>query len=170
MTLQPVPDGQPGELVFTSPTKQAMPIIRYRTRDLTRLLPPTALAMRRIEKITGRTDDMIILRGVNLFPTQIEELILAVPELAPHFQCVLSRTDKLDKLTVRRAPPRCRDRRRGGRDLAGGADQELDRRHRGRGRAGTELGGTFGGQDAPRGRRPPAAVRALAGPDAVHQQ
>ena len=101
VTLQPVPDGQPGELVFTSLTKQAMPIIRYRTRDLTRLLPPTARAMRRIEKITGRTDDMIILRGVNLFPTQIEELILAVPELAPHFQCVLSRTDKLDKLTVR---------------------------------------------------------------------
>jgi len=101
VTLQPVPDGQPGELVFTSLTKQAMPIIRYRTRDLTRLLPPTARAMRRIEKITGRTDDMIILRGVNLFPTQIEELILAVPELAPHFQCVLSRPDKLDKLTVR---------------------------------------------------------------------
>jgi phenylacetate-CoA ligase len=101
VTLQPVPDGQPGELVFTSLTKQAMPIIRYRTRDLTRLLPPTARAMRRIEKITGRTDDMIILRGVNLFPTQIEELILAVPELAPHFQCVLSRTGTLDELTVR---------------------------------------------------------------------
>ncbi|ANW67253.1 phenylacetate-CoA ligase [Mycobacterium sp. djl-10] len=101
VTLQPVPDGESGELVFTSLTKQAMPIIRYRTRDLTRLLPPTARAMRRIEKITGRTDDMIILRGVNLFPTQIEELILAVPELAPHFQCVLSRTDKLDELTVR---------------------------------------------------------------------
>ena len=79
VTLQPVPDGQPGELVFTSLTKQALPIIRYRTRDLTRLLPPTARAMRRIEKITGRTDDMIILPGVNLFPTQIEELILAVP-------------------------------------------------------------------------------------------
>nr|WP_135452853.1 phenylacetate--CoA ligase PaaK [Mycobacterium sp. DL99] len=100
-TLQPVPDGQEGELVFTSLTKQAMPIIRYRTRDLTRLLPPTARSMRRIEKITGRTDDMIILRGVNLFPTQIEELILQVPALSPHFQCVLSRRDKLDELTVR---------------------------------------------------------------------
>nr|WP_308207385.1 phenylacetate--CoA ligase PaaK [Mycolicibacterium komossense] len=100
-TLQPVPDGQEGELVFTSLTKQAMPIIRYRTRDLTRLLPPTARSMRRIEKITGRTDDMIILRGVNLFPTQIEEIILQVPALSPHFQCVLSRRDKLDELTVR---------------------------------------------------------------------
>ncbi|MET0698430.1 MAG: phenylacetate--CoA ligase PaaK [Mycobacterium sp.] len=101
VTLRPVPDGQRGELVLTTLTKQAMPIIRYRTRDLTRLLPPTARAMRRIEKIAGRTDDMIILRGVNLFPTQVEELILAVPELAPHFQCVLSRTGNLDKLTVR---------------------------------------------------------------------
>ena len=72
-----LPDGEQGELVFTSLTKQAMPVIRYRTRDLTRLLPGTARTMRRIEKITGRTDDMIILRGVNLFPTQIEELILA---------------------------------------------------------------------------------------------
>ena len=100
ITLEPVPDGEKGELVFTSLTKQAMPIIRYRTRDLTRLLPGTARTMRRIEKITGRTDDMIILRGVNLFPTQIEELILHTPELSPHFQCVLSRTGNLDELTV----------------------------------------------------------------------
>jgi phenylacetate-CoA ligase len=100
-TMQPVPDGELGELVFTSLTKQAMPIIRYRTRDLTRLLPATARSMRRIEKITGRTDDMIILRGVNLFPTQIEELIFNFSELTPHFQCVLSRADKLDELTVR---------------------------------------------------------------------
>ena len=100
VTLEPVPDGQAGELVFTSLTKQAMPIIRYRTRDLTRLLPGTARTMRRIEKITGRTDDMIILRGVNLFPTQIEELILRVPGLSPHFQCVISRTGQLDALTV----------------------------------------------------------------------
>ena len=99
-TMQPVPDGEEGELVFTSLTKQAMPIIRYRTRDLTRLLPGTARTMRRIEKITGRTDDMIILRGVNLFPTQIEELILHTPALSPHFQCVLSRTGNLDDLTV----------------------------------------------------------------------
>jgi phenylacetate-CoA ligase len=96
-----LPDGEEGELVFTSLTKQAMPVIRYRTRDLTRLLPGTARTMRRIEKITGRTDDMIILRGVNLFPTQIEELILGLPGLSPHFQCVLDRDGTLDSLTVR---------------------------------------------------------------------
>ncbi|MGH3349552.1 MAG: phenylacetate--CoA ligase PaaK [Nocardioides sp.] len=100
LTMQPVPDGEEGELVLTSLTKQAMPIIRYRTRDLTRLLPGTARTMRRIEKITGRTDDMIILRGVNLFPTQIEELILHTPALSPHFQCVLTRHGNLDDLTV----------------------------------------------------------------------
>ena len=98
---QALPDGERGELVFTSLTKQAMPVVRYRTRDLTRLLPGTARPMRRIEKITGRSDDMIILRGVNLFPTQIEELILRTPELAPHFQCVLTREGRLDALTVR---------------------------------------------------------------------
>jgi phenylacetate-CoA ligase len=95
-----LPDGEEGELVFTSLTKQAMPVIRYRTRDLTRLLPGTARSMRRMEKITGRTDDMIILRGVNLFPTQIEELILSTPELSPHFQCRLERTGTLDEMTV----------------------------------------------------------------------
>jgi len=95
-----LPDGDEGELVFTSLTKQAMPIIRYRTRDLTRLLPGTARTMQRIEKINGRTDDMIILRGVNLFPTQIEELILGNPPLSPHFQCVLTRTGNLDSMTV----------------------------------------------------------------------
>ena len=96
-----LPDGSEGELVFTSLTKRAMPVIRYRTRDLTRLLPGTARPMRRMAKITGRSDDMIILRGVNLFPTQIEELILRVPALSPHFQCVLSRPSRLDELTVR---------------------------------------------------------------------
>jgi phenylacetate-CoA ligase len=96
-----LPEGEVGELVFTSLTKQAMPVVRYRTRDLTRLLPGTARPMRRIEKITGRTDDMIILRGVNLFPTQIEELILRTPALAPHFQCVLTRDNRLDALTVK---------------------------------------------------------------------
>jgi len=95
-----LPDGQMGELVFTSLTKEAMPVIRYRTRDLTRLLPGTARTMRRMEKVTGRTDDMIILRGVNLFPTQIEELILRTPALSPHFQCVLRREGRLDALTV----------------------------------------------------------------------
>lgn len=101
ITEELLPDGEQGELVFTSLSRQAMPVIRYRTRDLTRLLPGTARPMRRIEKITGRSDDMIILRGVNLFPTQIEELILRTPALTPHFQCVLSRSAKLDDLTVR---------------------------------------------------------------------
>jgi phenylacetate-CoA ligase len=100
-TGEVLPDGQEGELVFTSLTKQALPIIRYRTRDLTRLLPGTARTMRRMEKVTGRSDDMMILRGVNVFPTQIEELLLAVDGLAPHFECVLTRPDRLDVLTVR---------------------------------------------------------------------
>ncbi|WP_308164150.1 phenylacetate--CoA ligase PaaK [Nonomuraea sediminis] len=91
-----------GELVFTSLTKEALPIIRYRTRDLTRLLPGTARpAFRRMEKVTGRTDDMIILRGVNLFPTQIEELVLRIPGLSPHFQLHLTRPQRLDVLTVK---------------------------------------------------------------------
>jgi len=101
LTGDVLPDGEEGELVFTTLTKQAMPVIRYRTRDLTRLLPGTARSVRRMEKITGRTDDMIILRGVNLFPTQIEELVLRTPALSPHFQCVLERVDRLDALTVR---------------------------------------------------------------------
>jgi phenylacetate-CoA ligase len=101
VTAEPLPDGEMGELVFTSLTKEAMPVIRYRTRDLTRLLPGTARSMRRIEKITGRSDDMIILRGVNLFPTQVEELILRIPGLAAHFELVLSRPRQLDEMTVR---------------------------------------------------------------------
>ncbi len=101
-TLERVPDGTMGELVFTSLTKEAFPVIRYRTRDLTRLLPGTARpAMRRIEKITGRNDDMIILRGVNLFPTQIEEIVLGLEELTPHFILELTRTGTMDDLTVR---------------------------------------------------------------------
>jgi phenylacetate-CoA ligase len=90
-TGEVLPDGQEGELVFTSLTKEALPIIRYRTRDLTRLLPGTARTMRRMQKITGRSDDMMIVRGVNVFPTQIEELILKRPELSPNYQCVLTR-------------------------------------------------------------------------------
>ena len=101
VTGEVLPDGEVGELVFTTLTKQAMPVIRYRTRDLTRLLPGTARSMRRMEKITGRTDDMIILRGVNLFPTQIEEIVLGLPALSPHFQCHLERSGNLDTLTVR---------------------------------------------------------------------
>ncbi|WP_033213944.1 phenylacetate--CoA ligase PaaK [Streptomyces virginiae] len=97
-----LPEGEPGELVFTSLTKEAMPIIRYRTRDLTRLLPGTARpAFRRMEKITGRSDDMIILRGVNVYPTQIEEVLLRTPGLAPHFQLRLTREGRMDALTVR---------------------------------------------------------------------
>ncbi|WP_379062482.1 phenylacetate--CoA ligase PaaK [Mesorhizobium sp. UC22_110] len=99
-TGEVVPDGEMGELVFTSLTKEALPIIRYRTRDLTRLLPGTARSMRRIEKITGRSDDMMILRGVNVFPTQIEEQLLKCAGLAPHFQIVLSREGRLDDMTV----------------------------------------------------------------------
>ncbi|MGW6612061.1 phenylacetate--CoA ligase PaaK [Streptomyces erythrochromogenes] len=97
-----LPEGELGELVFTSLTKEAMPVIRYRTRDLTRLLPGTARpAFRRMEKITGRSDDMIILRGVNLYPTQIEEILLRTPGLAPHFQLRLAREGRMDTLTVR---------------------------------------------------------------------
>ncbi|MCJ0875068.1 phenylacetate--CoA ligase PaaK [Streptomyces sp. AP-93] len=97
-----LPEGEAGELVFTSLTKEAMPVVRYRTRDLTRLLPGTVRpAFRRMEKITGRSDDMIILRGVNLYPTQIEEVLLRTPALAPHFQLRLTRQGRLDALTVR---------------------------------------------------------------------
>jgi phenylacetate-CoA ligase len=101
-----LPEGEKGELVFTSLTKEALPIIRYRTRDLTRLLPPTARTMRRMEKITGRSDDMLIIRGVNVFPTQVEELILKQPALAPHYQLEVTRPNILDELTVivERAP------------------------------------------------------------------
>jgi len=96
-----LPEGEKGELVFTSLTKEAMPVIRYRTRDLTRLLPGTARTMRRMEKITGRTDDMMIVRGVNVFPTQIEELILKDERLTPHFVIELKRDGRLDAMTVK---------------------------------------------------------------------
>jgi phenylacetate-CoA ligase len=95
-----LPDGEMGELVFTSLTKEAFPVVRYRTRDLTRLLPGTARTMRRMEKITGRSDDMIILRGVNVFPTQIEEQLLQVADLAPHFQIELTRKGRMDEMRV----------------------------------------------------------------------
>lgn len=95
-----LPDGEVGELVFTSLTKEAMPIIRYRTRDLTRLLPGTARKMRRIEKISGRSDDMLIIRGVNVFPSQIEEQILKVNALSPHYLLEVSRPDRMDELKV----------------------------------------------------------------------
>jgi phenylacetate-CoA ligase len=95
-----LPDGEKGELVITSLTKEALPVIRYRTRDLTRLLPGTARAMRRIEKITGRSDDMLIIRGVNVFPSQIEELVLKQPGLAPHYVLEVSKHGPLDHLAV----------------------------------------------------------------------
>jgi phenylacetate-CoA ligase len=102
ISAEVLPDGEIGELVFTSLTKQALPIIRYRTRDLTRLLPGTARpAFRRMEKVTGRSDDMIILRGVNVFPTQLEELVVGTRGLSPHFQVILGREGRLDTLTVR---------------------------------------------------------------------
>jgi phenylacetate-CoA ligase len=117
-----LPEGERGELVFTSLTKEAMPVIRYRTRDLTRLLPGTARpGMRRMEKVTGRTDDMIILRGVNIFPTQIEEIVLRTPGLSPHFQLVLTKQGRMDHLTVQvEARPECPAERRepAGREVA----------------------------------------------------
>ncbi len=100
-TGEPRPDGQPGELVFTSLTKEALPVIRYRTRDLTCLLPPTARSMRRMAKITGRSDDMLIIRGVNVFPSQIEELILRQSELAPHYLLEVTRSGHLDAVCVK---------------------------------------------------------------------
>ncbi|WP_250402849.1 phenylacetate--CoA ligase PaaK [Streptomyces cellostaticus] len=114
VTDEVLPDGEPGELVLTSLTKEALPIIRYRTRDLTRLLPGTARpAFRRVEKITGRCDDMIILRGVNVFPSQIEEIVLRTPGVAPHFQIRLTRRGRMDHMTVRvEARPDCPRERR----------------------------------------------------------
>ncbi len=100
-TGEPVPDGELGELVFTSLTKEALPIIRYRTRDLSRLLPGTARSFRRMGKITGRSDDMLIIRGVNLFPSQVEELILKSGSLSPHYQLEINRRGHLDDLTVK---------------------------------------------------------------------
>ena len=97
----PVPDGQEGELVFTSLTKQALPIIRYRTRDLTRLLPPTSRSFRRMQRIVGRSDDMLIVRGVNVFPTQIEEQVLRQPQLSGNYQIMLTREGHLDQVQVR---------------------------------------------------------------------
>jgi phenylacetate-CoA ligase len=97
---EPVGAGEPGELVFTSLTKEAMPVVRYRTRDLTRLLPGDKTAMRRFAKITGRTDDMLIIRGVNVFPSQVEELILDRPGLAPHYEIEVSRPQRMDEMVV----------------------------------------------------------------------
>jgi len=99
-TGEALEDGEFGELVFTSLTKEAMPIVRYRTGDLTRLLPGINRRMRRIDRITGRTDDMMIIRGVNVFPTQIEEIILPINALSPHYHCEISRPNRMDELTI----------------------------------------------------------------------
>ncbi len=100
LTGRVLPDGEKGELVFTSLAKEAMPVIRYRTRDLTRLLPGTARSMRRMAKITGRSDDMLIVRGVNVFPTQIEEQILRFDLLTGHYQIILTRQSRMDEIEV----------------------------------------------------------------------
>jgi len=99
-TGEVLPDGEFGELVITSLTKEALPMIRYRTRDLTRLLPGTARTMRRLDKLAGRSDDMLIIRGVNVFPSQIEELILKSPALAPHYVIEVTRPQHLDEIEV----------------------------------------------------------------------
>ena len=162
ITGEVLPDGSYGELVFTSLTKEAMPVVRYRTRDLTRLLPGTARPMRRIEKITGRSDDMIILRGVNLFPTQIEELILRVPSLSPHFQCELARPGRMDTMTVRveRRPGIDPHGRRSGRCCAGQAGEEPHRRHGRRRRRRPGRHRTVGRQDAAHHRQPAEGLTA----------
>ncbi|MFL6631812.1 MAG: phenylacetate--CoA ligase PaaK [Massilia sp.] len=121
-TGEVVPDGEEGELVFTSLTKEALPIIRYRTRDLTKLLPPTARSMRSMGRINGRSDDMLIIRGVNVFPSQVEELILQMPALAPHYQLVVTRDGHLDALAVH-----C-ELREGGADNVDALARELQHR------------------------------------------
>ena len=121
-TGEVLPDGEEGELVFTSLTKEALPIIRYRTRDLTKLLPPTARSMRRMGRINGRSDDMLIIRGVNVFPSQVEELILQMPALAPHYQLVVTRDGHLDALAVH-----C-ELREGGADDADALARDLQHR------------------------------------------
>jgi phenylacetate-CoA ligase len=120
ITLELLPEGELGELVLTSLDREACPVIRYRTRDLTRLLPGTARPeFRRMERVTGRTDDMLIVRGVNVFPTQIEEIVLQIPGLAPHFQLVLIKAGHLDSMTVRvEARPDCPVDQALGRELA----------------------------------------------------
>ncbi len=127
VTHEVLPDGEEGELVFTSLTKQAMPVVRYRTRDLTRLLPGSAYpAFRRMQKVTGRTDDMMIVRGVNVFPSQVEEQILTIEGLTPHYLCVLSRPGNLDELTVQvEAHDAVADRESLGRTLADRVKQRI---------------------------------------------
>ena len=124
-------DGESGELVLTSLTKEAFPVIRYRTGDLTRLLPGTARTMRRMEKVTGRSDDMMIVRGVNVFPSQIEEQILKCRTLAPHYQIELTRHGRMDNMTVLSCGAECCQRRTGRQQRRVGTSyQECHRYHR----------------------------------------
>ena len=155
-----LPDGEEGELVFTSLTKQAMPVVRYRTRDLTRLLPGTAYpAFRRMQKVTGRTDDLMIVRGVNVFPSQIEEQLLTIEGLTPHYLCVLERPGNLDELTVQvEAAPgvtRPRRARRPARRPDQAADRGDRRRRGGRARRAGALAGQGGADQRPALRIPP---------------
>jgi phenylacetate-CoA ligase len=124
-----VAEGERGELVFTSLTKEALPMIRYRTRDLTRLLPPSARSMRRMERITGRSDDMVIIRGVNVFPTQVEDLILKQPELAPHYLLEITRPGSLDELTIH--VEMCAELARGGQESRQAATKSLEQNIKG---------------------------------------
>ena len=134
LTGEVLPEGQKGELVFTSLTKEAFPIIRYRTRDLTRLLPGTARpGMRRMEKVTGRSDDMIVLRGVNVFPTQIEELLLAAEHCSGHYQIELTREGRLDEMTVHAEIRENHDLGSGVEAYAGCARRPHQEHHRGDG-------------------------------------
>ena len=124
-----VAEGERGELVFTSLTKEALPMIRYRTRDLTRLLPASARSMRRMEKITGRCDDMLIIRGVNVFPTQVEDLILRQPELTPHYLLEITRPGSLDEMTVH--VEMCAELAQGGQELRQAAAKSLEQNIKG---------------------------------------
>ena len=155
-TGKPLPDGEQGELVFTSLTKEGLPVIRYRTRDLTRLLPGTARSHRRMEKVTGRSDDMMIVRGVNVFPTQIEELLLRCQGLSPHYLIELTREDRLDVCDAagRGAAGDARQRRarRGGRVARRAYPQQYRHRHEGDGRR-SRRGRALGRQGAPRRRQ-----------------
>ena len=150
-----LPEGERGELVFTSLTKEGMPVVRYRTRDLTRLLPGTARTMRRMEKVTGRSDDMVIVRGVNMFPTQVEEQLLKSEVLTGHYQIVLTREGRMDDVAVHveARPEYLRSGAAGGGgEGGGGADQGHDRTDhaRGGGTAGDDR--TVGGEGAAGGR------------------
>ena len=159
-----LPDGERGELVFTSLTKEAMPVVRYRTRDLTRLLPGTARSMRRMEKVTGRSDDMMIVRGVNVFPTQIEEKLLEFEALSAHYQIVLTRLGRMDEMEVKVEARAGASESAVGRGTRARASHQADDRHfRASQRAAARGHRAFAGQGAPH-RRSPAEGLTMARP------